>query len=155
MSNAEGSPLSATESGASGAPRRSTSSRGQSIATQAYWDALSRGELLLPHCAGCDTSFFYPRERCPACLGTDIEWRAATGGGTVVASAIARLALNDWPAEDVPYQVLLVELDEGVRMPGRLNDVADASVVGRRVELRFAPEPEWDLPRFHLVGDHV
>jgi hypothetical protein len=50
-----------------------------------FWDGTRQHELVLPACRQCDVVFWYPREVCPTCLGTDIEWRPAAGDAMVYA----------------------------------------------------------------------
>jgi uncharacterized OB-fold protein len=123
-----------------------------SAATRPFWEGLARGELLIPHCESCERSFFPPRELCPVCDGRAVEFLPATASGTVLAASTVRLPLNGWPAEDVPYTVLLVRLiEEDVVLPGRLGEVAEASVVGEGVEIEFAADREDELPHWRLA----
>ncbi len=46
-----------------------------------FWEATRERRLLVQWCLDCDKSVFYPRETCPGCLGTDLEWREASGDG--------------------------------------------------------------------------
>lgn len=39
--------------------------------------ALSKGEALLPRCADCGKSFYYPRLHCPRCFGPNISLETA------------------------------------------------------------------------------
>jgi len=133
------------------ADRGPVASLASSAATQPHWDGLARGELLIPRCESCGEFFFYPREVCPSCAGRDISFRQAAGTGTVVAASTARVALNAWPAEDVPYTAVLVRLEEGVIIPGRLAQVAEGPIVGAPVEVSFAANAESELPRWKLT----
>jgi hypothetical protein len=82
--------------------------------TQAYWEACKRHELMLPFCNSCEQSFFYPRPFCPRCFGWDIEWRKASGRGTLYTFAIQYRPQA--PGFEPPYVTAIVELEEGPRM---------------------------------------
>ena len=56
--------------------------------TQPFWDATRRHQLLLQWCAECDQVVWFPREVCPGCLGTTLEWRRASGRGEVYACTV-------------------------------------------------------------------
>jgi uncharacterized OB-fold protein len=62
----------------------------------------------------------------------DGEWRLSAGLGTVHATTVAR------PRGGEPYNVALIELDEGARMMSRVEDTAPEDVrIGMRVRVRF------------------
>src|SRR5439155_15706974 len=79
------------------------------------WEATRNKQLTLPWCRSCRRAIWYPRVVCPTCLGDDIEWRAASGRGTVYACSVMAKPGNPTMAAKVPYAVALVELEEGPR----------------------------------------
>jgi uncharacterized OB-fold protein len=71
------------------------------------------------------------------------EWRASSGVGTVYATTVAH------PRGGEPYNVALVELDEGFRIMSRVEGVAPDEVrVGMRVSVRFDGSQDPPLPVF-------
>jgi len=88
-----------------------------------FWEATRRGVLMLPWCAACAQPFWYPRASCPRCLGDAIEWRDATGDGVVYAASVQHLPGPGRDAADGPYVVVLVDLEEGVRVMGNVTDL--------------------------------
>src|SRR5712691_8988866 len=50
-------------------------------ASKPFWDAARRHDLVMPRCKFCDKLFFYPREVCPRCLKSDIDWVKVSGMG--------------------------------------------------------------------------
>jgi uncharacterized OB-fold protein len=88
--------------------------------TEPFWEATRTGVLLLQWCTACERPIFYPREVCPFCLGSALEWRPASGHGTVYAVTVEHHPMHPAMAAIAPYPVALVELDEGVRMMTRL-----------------------------------
>ena len=67
---------------------------------------------------------------CPHCASTALTWVDASGEGTVHSTTVvARKA-----EQGGPYNVALIDLDEGVRMMSRVEGVApDAVAIGQRV----------------------
>ncbi len=62
-----------------------------------------------------------------------LEWRVGSGAGTVHATTTVR------PRDGEPYDVSLIELDEGHRMMSRVEGVPPDEVrIGMRVRVRFA-----------------
>ena len=98
----------------------------------AFWDGTRNQQLLLPHCRSCGKVFWYPRPTCPACLSEDLSWEPATGTGTVHA-----VTVQSRPA---PHAVVLVDLDEGVRVMSNMVGIAAENVrIGARVGLTWEP----------------
>lgn len=118
----------------------------RSEASQPFWDGLAAGELRLPRCRRCAELFFFPRLFCPRCWSEDIIWERAGGGGTVYAVTTVHIPFD--PSLEVPYSVVIVDLDEGVRLPARLAPSAAGAAVGDRVTISFAAHPRAALPTF-------
>ena len=123
-------------------------------ATAPFWEAAARHELMLPRCDGCGLVFFPPRRFCPGCWSGELSWQPMSGGGAVWTFTEVYVAFYDdtW-ADDVPYVVAVVELDEGPRL---LANIAEPDMgrltIGDRVEAVFEDRPESvTLPMFRLV----
>jgi uncharacterized OB-fold protein len=116
--------------------------------TQPFFDAAAQGRLDLQRCPR-DGFFFYPRSRCPECLGDDWEWQTVSGRGEVVAVTVDRLGHDPALRADVPYVVAIVALEEGPRMPARIVECEeDALRVGLEVEACFETIDDVTLVRF-------
>lgn len=101
-------------------------------------EALEAGRLLLQRCGASGSLFFPPRLMEPGTGDADWEWVDASGLGTVYSVTIVSTRP---PAE--PYNVVLVDLDEGPRLMSRVTGVAPANVViGLRVRARIAAGDE-------------
>ena len=61
-------------------------------------------------------AIWYPRDGRPALPAGAVEWREASGEGTVYAVSVHHRPGPGRDAADGPYVVALVELAEGVRM---------------------------------------
>ena len=92
-----------------------------------------------PRCRDCSSAIFYPRVLCPVCGSISLEWRTSGGRGVVYATT----AVNR--RDDEPYNVTLVDLEEGFRMMSRIEGVpAEEVSIGLRV--RFEVREEDDGP---------
>lgn len=78
------------------------------------------GQLCLQHCRGCEMAVFYPRPLCPHCWSTDLEWRQASGRGTVV--SYSRIFRPNHPAfnDEVPIVLAEIRLAEGAALLARI-----------------------------------
>jgi len=81
-----------------------------------FWEAAHRHELSLQHCRDCALFIYYPRHLCPHCLGSNLEWRALSGHGTIYSFTIVRRTTSKAFVADVPYVLAIVELAEGPRL---------------------------------------
>ena len=89
-----------------------------------FFAALGEGRFELQHCAGCARAVFYPRVHCPHCGADALEWREASGRGTVYATSVVRRR----PEQGPPYNVALIDLAEGPRMMSRVEGLAPEAV---------------------------
>ena len=106
--------------------------------TKPYWDHCRRGELLIQKCDSCEEYQFYPRGICANCWSNDIQWVTASGKGTVWTFTVTYQNGTPGFAEEVPYVLALVELEEGVRMFTNIVDCDPTSVcIGMPVEVTF------------------
>jgi uncharacterized OB-fold protein len=84
--------------------------------TATFWRGLRDGKLLLQHCANCRHVQYYQQATCRSCGGENLTHRAASGRGKVHSFSVVHRAPGPAFKADVPYAVLLVELEEGPRM---------------------------------------
>jgi uncharacterized OB-fold protein len=119
-------------------------------ASQAFWEAAKRHELLMPRCTLCNKLFFYPREVCPTCLQSDIEWQKVSGNGRMHSFTVIHQPANPSFAEDVPYVYAMIQLDEGPRMISNLVGCtpADAKVDMPVTAVFDDVTPDWTLVKF-------
>jgi len=118
--------------------------------SQAYWQGLKDGKLLLQHCSDCGNVQFYQQAMCRQCGGENLGHRAASGRGTVHSFSVVHRAPGPAFKQDTPYAVLLVQLEEGPRMISSLVD-ADPATLEFDMKVELVCEPVNDqivLPRF-------
>jgi uncharacterized OB-fold protein len=116
-----------------------------------FWEATRDRRLVLPWCTACQRPVWYPREVCPGCLGSGLEWRESPGRGVVYACTVEHKAQTR--ALEAPYVVALVELDEGVRLLSNVVGCPPERVgVGDRVQVTWeALSDGRGLPLFELA----
>jgi len=106
--------------------------------TAAYWDACQRHELLIQRCSNCGALQFYPRNLCTGCGSNSLGWVTASGHGKVLSRTIVRRAVSAAYADDVPYVIALIKLQEGVVMMSKIVGCEPESVhTGMAVEVKF------------------
>jgi uncharacterized OB-fold protein len=90
--------------------------------TAPFYEAAARGELRFQRCADCRTWRHYPRPACPACLSRRFAWERATGDGEVYTWTIVHGPTLPAFADEVPYNVVDVLLDEGLHFVSQVLD---------------------------------
>ena len=84
---------------------------------------------------------FFPRVVAPVSGSTNLEWRVSKGLGTVYATTVVHMR------DTAPYNVALIDVDEGFRMMSRVEDIDPLQVkIGMRVKFRVQPGDEKQLP---------
>ena len=82
-----------------------------------YWNKAKEGELWLRNCNSCGNAYFYPRDISPCCFSKDTSWIKASGKASLHTYAIVHRAPHPGFAQDAPFVVAIVDLEEGPRMP--------------------------------------
>ena len=96
-----------------------------------YLAHLEKGELAYQFSPRAGKAVFYPRVLCPFTGSSKLEWRLSKGLGTVYATTVVH------PAEGAPYNVALIDCDEGFRLMSRVEDIDPMHVqIGQRVRFR-------------------
>jgi uncharacterized OB-fold protein len=118
--------------------------------TEAYWNACRQQHLVVPKCGGCGHRFLPPAKLCPRCLSTEVAFHPSTGKGRVFSFIVVHRPQHPAFFPDAPYNVAIVELEEGVRMHGRVTGIEhDRIRVGMEVEVVFEKiDDEVTLPLF-------
>jgi uncharacterized OB-fold protein len=103
----------------------------------AYFDAAREGRLVLQRCPR-DGFFFYPRSRCPECLGDDWSWEALSGRGTLYSFTVDRVGHDPAQRSRLPLIVAAVDLEEGPRLTTNLVGCTPEEVeIGMPVAVEF------------------
>ncbi|MEU1401532.1 OB-fold domain-containing protein [Streptomyces sp. NPDC005728] len=120
-----------------------------------FWEYAARGELRVQACADCAEPRFPPRPCCPHCQSFASEWRPVSGRGRVWSYVVPHPPLLPAYAEQAPYNVVVVELEDAprIRLVGNLVSHAGARLdsldpqgirIGARVRVVFSDGlPQW------------
>jgi uncharacterized OB-fold protein len=119
-------------------------------ASEPFWSACGRHELVIQACASCGHTRFPPRPMCPRCRSLESTWEPASGRGRVWSWVVAHPPVIPSFADRVPFNVAVIELEEGIRMIGNIFDVDNDDIrEGMPVEVTFedvedgASLPQW------------
>ena len=117
-----------------------------------YFEKCKEGELWLRRCVTSNTPYFYPRDISPVTFSRDTDWIKSSGRGTIYTFAIVHRGPTPPFRDRVPYVPIIVELEEGPRMPSILVECEPDPTnikVGMEVEVVFrALDDNITLPYF-------
>ncbi len=118
---------------------------------QFFWDGTLEGELRIQRCASCKTLRHPPGPMCPRCRALEWDFVLASGRGTVYSHVVHHYP--PMPQFGSPHNVVLVELEEGVRFVSNLPDVDAADIkIGMPVVVKFVKiDDDYVLPQFELA----
>ena len=85
------------------------------VETQPFWNAARAGRFVVPVCTACGRVHWYPRAICPFCDSEKVEWRPASGRGTIYTFSVMRRVKQ-------AYAIAHVTLAEG---PTMLTNIID------------------------------
>ncbi|MFT3800788.1 MAG: OB-fold domain-containing protein [Burkholderiaceae bacterium] len=101
--------------------------------------------LAYQQCAACDHRWYFRRGFCPRCGEAGPTTHASGGRGVVYATTLVQRAPSEAFAALAPYRIVLVDLDEGIRVMAH----GDAELrIGDTVVCRFDALAGRMLPRF-------
>ena len=113
---------------------------------QYFWDGVAQDKLLLQRCARCGVLRQPPAPMCGACHALEWDTQEASGRGEVYS-----WIYSHHPSEPdaQPRIVVLVELEEGVRLVSNLREIPyDEIRNGMPVEVCYVEEGGVKLPQF-------
>jgi len=117
-----------------------------------FCEGAKRGRITMQQCKACGHIRYPISHCCPKCLALEFEWKDLSGRGEVYSYVVFYQLYNAAFKEDIPYNVAMVQLEEGPRMYSNIVGVDnDAVKVGDKVEAVFdAVTLEVSIPRFRL-----
>ena len=123
--------------------------------TRPYWEGCKAHELRIQRCGECGNYQFPPRLYCTKCFGERIEWIKASGRAKVLSFTIVRRPVSPAFANDVPYVVALVTLDEGpTLMTNIIGCQPEQAAIGMPVVVTFEDwTEEVSIPKFRPIQE--
>ena len=117
-----------------------------------FWEGIEAGELRIQSCNACGVLRHPPQPLCASCGSSDQGYVVSSGQGVVYSHVTHHYP--PLPGVERPHTVLLVELEEGVRLISEwAADVqVDSVQIGQRVQVAFTKVPGGALrPTFRLA----
>lgn len=115
-----------------------------------FWESAQRHALELQRCAACG-KFRYPcAEFCPNCLSPEAAWQPVSGRAAVYSFIIVHQRYDPSFVDDLPYNVAVVELEEGPRLVTNIVGCANGEIrIGMPLTVTYEDvTEEFTLPKF-------
>jgi len=93
-----------------------------------FWDAVRHGRLVVQRCSLCGHRWLPARRECPACLQVGARWVEVSGRARLVSWVVYHQALHAAFEAELPYNVAVVELEEGPRLISNIVGVDSADL---------------------------
>ena len=110
----------------------------------AFWRAAAEGRLVYSQCVACAAKWFPLRGVCSAC-GGDCAERQSSGRGEVYTWSRVHRSGETGFAQQVPYVVGMIALDDGFRIMANIEPVT-AVEIGKRCHVTFRASPATGKP---------
>jgi len=125
--------------------------RADEFDTREFWAATKNKEFKYQQCDSCQTVVFYPRRHCTGCTDGTLEWKTATGKGTIYTFSVVRQSYHPFFRNQVPYAVAWIDMDEGPRILSNVVGVTDPLnelKIGQAVTVEWEEHEELCIPLF-------
>jgi uncharacterized OB-fold protein len=103
-----------------------------------YNEALKQNKLLGLKCQSCGALTVPPKMVCVKCGSTDMEITEIKGSGKIKTFTTVNIA-SEGREEEVPYTIVMVELDDGPWIMGNLDGIdpktASMELIGKKVSM--------------------
>lgn len=122
--------------------------------TEMFWKKLQETKKLhFQQCSCCETILHPPRPICYKCHSFDMQWVEAPTKGEIYSFVIFERPVH--PGFKTPYEVVLVELENGERIVGNMMDCDPEEVaIGMPVEVVIDQVfPDIPLVKFRRIEE--
>ena len=116
-----------------------------------FYKFVSEKRLMAAKCNECGTVLLPPKPMCTKCLSTHLKWIELEGAGKLLSYTVIYIAPEQFQSI-TPYSVGIVELQNGLRLPGMIRDVDPKEIrVGMDLKIDFdtSASSQWPAwPRY-------
>jgi len=113
-----------------------------------FYKFISEKKLMAAQCKECGSKFLPPRPICTNCYSRNLAWIQLKTRGKLVTYTIIHVAPQQFQ-KFAPYAYGIVELEDGLRLPGMIKDVEHEKIqIGMELEVAFEPTTAEDWPKW-------
>lgn len=113
-----------------------------------FWDACSNGKLIVQRCKKTGQCWFPPGPVSPFDPKAGWEWITCDGSGEIVSFVVFHQKYFDGFADELPYNVSMVRLNEGPILLTNVEADNDTLDIGMKVGVFFDQRGDFSIPLF-------
>nr|BBH92976.1 hypothetical protein KTA_11750 [Thermogemmatispora argillosa] len=119
-------------------------------ASRPFFAGARAQQLMLQRCTACGRWLWPVKARCPECWSAALTWMPASGKGTLYSFALMHQLYHPAFANELPYVIAAIDLDEGVRIISPIVGCSPEELrIGMPLEVTFEQlTEEITLPKF-------
>ena len=119
-----------------------------------FWEHARRHTLTLQRCSSCGRCRYPASPVCAFCESDGHEWVPVSGRGRVLSWVVFHRCYFPSFADEIPYNVAIVTLDEGVNFVSNILAPNETLRRDMPVEVTFEDvTPEISIPKFRPVSE--
>ncbi|MFC5589742.1 Zn-ribbon domain-containing OB-fold protein [Sporosarcina soli] len=109
-----------------------------SVLFKPFLEGATKGKLLVQECQQTKKKIWPPRLISPYAPDAELRWVPIEGKGKVYTFNVVHRAFFPYYKEKVPYAIVIVELEDGIRMLGNTMGINPNSIsIGMPMEVAF------------------
>jgi uncharacterized OB-fold protein len=109
----------------------------EAFTIEQFYKFMAQGKLMAGKCSKCGKIHLPPRPLCDNCYSQAFTWMQISGKGKLLTYTVIHVAPVQFQAL-APYNVGIVELEGGLKIPGMINGVSqDELRIGMELTLDF------------------
>ena len=102
-----------------------------------FYRFVSEKRLMAAKCNECGTVLLPPKPMCTKCLSNHLKWIELEGAGKLLSYTVIYIAPEQFQSM-TPYTVGIVELKNGLRLPGMIRNVNPEEIkIGMNLKIDF------------------
>ena len=109
--------------------------------TSPFWEGLSEGEFRVVSCQACGRLSFPPRQVCPDCHSRAFDWQPVSGRCQLYSATRIHMSPAIYGILS-PTRVVIVDLEEGIRIVTRMLPGGDNPEPDSPMELVITKHPD-------------
>jgi uncharacterized OB-fold protein len=111
-----------------------------------FYRFVSEKRLMAAKCNECGTEILPPKPMCTNCFSTNLKWIELDGAGKLLSYTIIYVAPEQFQSM-APYTVGIVELQNGLRLPGMIRGVNPEDIkIGMKLKIGFETSTSLQWP---------
>jgi uncharacterized OB-fold protein len=125
----------------------------QPFTIEQFYKHILQGKLMGGKCKKCGKIHLPPRPLCSNCFSKEFEWIELPQKGKLLTYTVIHVAPTQFQGM-APYAVGIVQLENGINIPGMIRVAAEQIRIGMRLTMDFGtcastePWPQW--PRYYF-----